>query len=52
MEGYKKDKRNRKCGFCQYDHRVEQCSNFKIENVDSASMTTEYSSVVTSKKNV
>ena len=31
MEGYKKDKRNRKCEFCQYDHRVEQCSNFKEE---------------------
>lgn len=34
MEGYKKDKKKRKCGFCQYDHKTKQCSNIKEEDLN------------------
>lgn len=33
-ESYKKDKKNRKYGFCQYDHRIWLSNTFKEENVN------------------
>ena len=36
-ESYKKDKKNRKCGFCQYDHRIWLSNTFKEKKLKTSS---------------